>query len=145
MDPVNASNTWRWHGYRNSWVDLDGSKMQSVSGGGHFGGGMFISSRDQARFGLLFLRKGRWQGQQILSEKWVQMVQKPTEAKANYGYMWWLSNHLKDEELKGIYLAIGFGGNYIMVDEKHDLLVVARWMPKMPQFIQKVVKAIIKK
>ncbi len=28
--------TWRWHGYDNSWVTLDGQKIQSVSGGGHF-------------------------------------------------------------------------------------------------------------
>ncbi len=46
MDPIGASPTWRWHGYENSWVLVDGLKMQSVSGGGHWGGGMFISTRD---------------------------------------------------------------------------------------------------
>ena len=49
MDPLGASPTWRWHGYDNSWVTIDGAQMQSVSGGGHWGGGMFISSRDHAR------------------------------------------------------------------------------------------------
>ena len=39
MDPIGASPTWRWHGYENSWVLLDGQRMQSVSGGGHWGGG----------------------------------------------------------------------------------------------------------
>jgi hypothetical protein len=48
-----------WYGYENSFVNVDGSMMQSVSGGGHSGGG-FISAIDQARFGLLFLRKGKW-------------------------------------------------------------------------------------
>ena len=62
MDPIGASNTWRWNGYENSWVTIDGLRMQSVSGGGHWGGGMFISSRDHARFGLLFLRGGTWAG-----------------------------------------------------------------------------------
>jgi len=38
MDPIGTSNTWRWHGYDNSWVLLDGQRMQSVSGGGHWGG-----------------------------------------------------------------------------------------------------------
>ena len=42
MDPIGASTTWRWHGYENSWIELDGQRMQSVSGGGHFGGGLFI-------------------------------------------------------------------------------------------------------
>jgi hypothetical protein len=51
MDPIGASTTWRWHGYENSWIELDGRRVQSVSGGGHFGGGMFISAWDLARFG----------------------------------------------------------------------------------------------
>ena len=60
MDPIDASDTWRWYGYENSWVNIDGVKTQSVSGGGHNGGGIFISSEDHARFGLLFLNKGMW-------------------------------------------------------------------------------------
>jgi hypothetical protein len=56
MDPIGASTTWRWYGYENSFVNVDGSMMQSVSGGGHSGG--VYSAIDQARFGLLFLRKG---------------------------------------------------------------------------------------
>src|ERR1700743_366740 len=39
MDPIGASNTWRWNGYRNSWIVLDGQAVQAVSGGGHWGGG----------------------------------------------------------------------------------------------------------
>ena len=60
MEPIGASSTWRWYGYENSWVDIDGQKVQSVSGGGHWGGGMFINSYDMARFGYLFLRNGKW-------------------------------------------------------------------------------------
>jgi Beta-lactamase len=55
MDPIGASSTWRWYGYENSFVNMDGLMMQSVSGGGHHGGGIFINTLDQARFGLLFL------------------------------------------------------------------------------------------
>jgi hypothetical protein len=40
MDPIGASTTWRWYGYENSFVNVDGSMMQSVSGGGHSGGGV---------------------------------------------------------------------------------------------------------
>jgi len=46
MDPIGASDTWRWFGYENSWVVLDGSLMQSVTGGGHWGGGMHINAYD---------------------------------------------------------------------------------------------------
>ncbi len=62
MEPIGASSTWRWHGYENSWIELDGRRVQSVAGGGHWGGGMFINAYDMARFGYLFLRNGRWNG-----------------------------------------------------------------------------------
>jgi CubicO group peptidase (beta-lactamase class C family) len=121
MDPIGASDTWRWHGYKNSWVEIDGVKMQSVSGGGHRGGGMFISTRDQARFGYLFLRNGKWKDKQLISEKWIKMLSTSSEAKFNYGYMWWLNN-------KSIFSAVGFGGNYVVVDKEHDMLIVTRWL-----------------
>jgi len=54
MDPIRASTTWRWFGYRNSWTPINGVQVESVSGGGHSGGGLFISTEDHARFGLLF-------------------------------------------------------------------------------------------
>ena len=44
MDPIGASNTWRWIPYHNSWVDLNGRKVASVSGGTRWGGGMWINS-----------------------------------------------------------------------------------------------------
>src|ERR1700744_2008656 len=72
MDAIGASNTWRWYGYRNSWIVLDGQPVQSVSGGGHWGGGMFINAYDMGRFGLLTLHRGNWNGKQLLSEQWVR-------------------------------------------------------------------------
>src|SRR5690606_34217452 len=68
MDPIGASSTWEWHGYHNSYLMVDGRRVQSVSGGGHWGGGVWISTLDHARFGYLHLRRGEWNGQQILSE-----------------------------------------------------------------------------
>ena len=52
MDPIGASPTWRWFGYKNSWTNVDGLKMQSVSGGGHSGGCLLYTSpspRDRTR------------------------------------------------------------------------------------------------
>ncbi|CAM5224453.1 hypothetical protein [Alishewanella longhuensis] len=42
MQPIGASSTWRWYGYDNSWIELDGQRIQSVSGGGHWGGGVLL-------------------------------------------------------------------------------------------------------
>ncbi len=144
MDPIGASNTWRWHGYENSWVLVDGAKMQSVSGGGHFGGGLFISTRDHARFGLLFLRRGAWNGERLFDEKWIDMLRTPAWAFTRYGYMWWLNTgnlSLKDAP-EYVYYASGFGGNYIVVDEQNDLVVVVRWMPNLNDFLKIVLDAV---
>ena len=149
MDPIGASCTWRWHGYENSWVEIDGLKMQSVSGGGHRGGGMFISTRDQARFGYLFLRNGMWKDRRLISEKWIGMLQEPTEAKLNYGYMWWLNHGPRSAPQlpKTLFTATGFGGNHIAVDQEHDLLVVIRWLDSrsMVEFFLMVFDALEKK
>jgi CubicO group peptidase (beta-lactamase class C family) len=129
MDPIGASVTWRWFGYDNSFVNVDGLMMQSVSGGGHHGGGLFISAVDQARFGLLFLRNGKWKTRQLISEKWVKAVHQPSAANKDYGYMWWMNTSKKWKDVSpGIYYALGAGGNYIVVDNEHDLVVVTRWI-----------------
>jgi CubicO group peptidase (beta-lactamase class C family) len=129
MDPIGAGTTWRWYGYDNSFVNIDGIMMQSVSGGGHFGGGLFISSLDQARFGLLFLRNGKWKNQQLISQEWINEAVTPSAVNKSYGYMWWTNkeNHLKDVSEK-IYYAEGFGGNSIIVDNENDLVIVVRWL-----------------
>jgi len=146
MDPIGASPTWRWHGYENSWVDIDGLKMQSVSGGGHRGGGMFISTRDQARFGYLFLRNGKWKDRQLISADWVAKLRVPTEAKPNYGYMWWLNRGPRRMSTwpGSMFNATGFGGNFVIVDQEHDLLIVTRWLDssKMVPFVQLVLDAL---
>jgi CubicO group peptidase (beta-lactamase class C family) len=148
MDPIGASTTWRWYGYDNSFVNVDGVMVQSVSGGGHFGGGLFINTLDHARYGLLFLRKGRWKNQQLISESWVNQVHQPSAANKSYGFMWWVNaaNRYKDIPTS-IYTAEGFGGNFIVVDNEHDLVIVARWLEpsKLGEFIKLVIDSIEKK
>ena len=130
MDPIGASPNWRWYGYDNSWVTIDGLKMQSVSGGGHSGGGMFINTKDMARFGLLYMNNGSWNGKQLLSPGSIKKALEPSEVNESYGYMWWLNRgdrkwqHVPDH----VFYAAGFGGNFIIVDTENDLVVVTRWL-----------------
>jgi CubicO group peptidase (beta-lactamase class C family) len=130
MDPIDASNTWRWYGYRNSWITIDGMQIQSVSGGGHWGGGMQISSRDHARFGYLFLRRGRWKDRQLVSEKWIDMATTPGDVNPLYGYMWHLNPGRKrlPSAPESSFMATGGSANRIWVDREHDLVVVVRWI-----------------
>lgn len=131
MDPIDASRTWRWYGYDNSWVLLDGEAVQSMSGGAHWGGGMMISARDQARFGLLTLRRGRWGDRQILSEEWIRNATTPTSVQRDYGFMNYYLN--TDRKLfpsapAEAYVHLGAGQNAIYVDPKNDLVIVLRWI-----------------
>lgn len=142
MDPIGASTTWRWYGYENSFVNVDGVMVQSVSGGGHFGGGLFINTMDHARFGLLFLRKGKWKDKQLISSNWVKSAHEPSAANRSYGFMWWINQEGRWAGVPGnIYYADGFGGNYIVIDQEHDLLIVARWLD--PGMIGAFVKLVI--
>lgn len=144
MDPIGASPTWRWHGYRNSWVELDGQQLQSVSGGGHWGGGLFISSRDHARFGLLFLRNGRWNDRQLISPDWIAAARTPTAAQDDYGYLWWLNTGRRriPAAPESVFYAAGFGGNFVYVDQDHDLVIVLRWTPDIAPVVEKFLAAI---
>jgi CubicO group peptidase (beta-lactamase class C family) len=146
MDPIGASTTWRWYGYDNSWVNVDGVQMQSVSGGGHSGGGMFISTTDMARFGYLFLRRGNWNGKTLISEDWIRAIQQPSAANPSYGLTWWLNKG--DGKWEGVpetvYHADGFGGNFIVIDAAHDLVIVTRWLEpsKIGEMVKQVVGAV---
>jgi CubicO group peptidase (beta-lactamase class C family) len=147
MDPIGASNTWRWHGYENSWVLIDGVMMQSVSGGGHWGGGMWISARDQARFGYLTLQRGKWKDRQIFSDEWVTMALTPTEVQPGYGFMNWFLNtdrRMYPSAPETAFAHRGAGSNLVYVDPQHDLVVVARWIQgrAIDEFIGKVLAAI---
>lgn len=147
MDPIGASPTWRWFGYDTSWIVLDGAPVQSVAGGGHWGGGMFISAFDQARFGLLTLRRGMWGDRRILSERWVRMALTPTPAQTDYGFMNWFLNTGRKRlpsAPESAYMHLGNGTNMIYVDAEHDLVVVARWIETaaLDQFVKRVLASV---
>ncbi len=148
MDPIGASPTWEWHGYRTSFVDLNGKQVQSVSGGGHWGGGVWASTRDHARFGLLHLRRGKWNGKQLLSEKWIDMATAPTEIRPVYGYMWWLNNDKGTTHTGATpksFFARGAGGNTIWICPELDLVVVTRWLDtRVTNDFMKMVQATVK-
>jgi CubicO group peptidase (beta-lactamase class C family) len=131
MEPIGASSTWRWYGYENSWVEIDGQKMQSVSGGGHWGGGMFINAYDMGRFGYLFLRNGKWKDSEIVSPKWIAMARTPGPANATYGFANWFLNTdrkpLPAAPATAFYFE-GNGNNIIYVDQENDVVAVIRWI-----------------
>jgi CubicO group peptidase (beta-lactamase class C family) len=92
-----------------------------------------MSARDLARFGLLFLRGGRWQGKQVIPEKWVRLSVRPYSPAGDrgaYGYMWWVAHediHFPGMSVpRGTYSARGARGHYVVVVPQRDLVVVHR-------------------
>jgi CubicO group peptidase (beta-lactamase class C family) len=146
MDPIGASSTWRWYGYENSWIVLDGKLVQSVSGGGHWGGGMIISAYDMARFGYLTLRDGKWNDKQLLSPQWITWSHTPTPAQPTYGFMNWFINTDKKylpSAPESALAHIGNGTNMVYVDKENDLVAVVRWIDnnQLDGFVKKLLEA----
>ncbi len=149
MDEIGASNTWRWFGYENSYVILDGQIVQSVSGGGHWGGGMFINAYDMARFGLLTANGGKWRDKQILSDAFMGQARTPTSVQPTYGFMNWFLNtdkKLYSNAPASAIIHTGNGTNIIYVDTENDLVVVVRWIEnnKINDFLGKLLASIKK-
>jgi len=131
MDPIGASPTWRWHGYENSWIILDGTMVQVPSGGSHWGGGMLINAYDLARLGLLTLHRGAWDGQRILSESWIDMATTPGAVNPGYGFMNYMLNTDRQRypnAPEDTWTHSGAGSNLVYVDPANELVVVARWI-----------------
>ena len=82
---------------------------------------VFATARDFARFGLLYLRDGIWEGERILPEGWVDYARTPTptDPLRSYGAHWWLAR-----DGSQIFNASGYKGQYIVVAPAWDLVLV---------------------
>ena len=94
-------------------------------------GGLYLSTHDLARIGYLFLREGRWEGQQIVSADWVRRSVSPVvpdvapdtdRNDTGYGYQWWVPLHGPGQP--HVYAANGYGGQFLHVSPEHDLVAV---------------------
>jgi CubicO group peptidase (beta-lactamase class C family) len=146
MDPIGTSGEWEWHGYCTSWIDVGGRRMQSVSGGAHWGGGLFISARDQARLGLLVARGGRWGGSQLLPASFIEAMLAPSPTNPSYGFLWWLNQGASRHRAApaSSVFAMGAGTNLIWIDGEHDLVTVLRWIDKtkVDGFLERLMVAV---
>ena len=134
MRPLGASDGWAWRGYDDAWVELAGRRVQSVPGGTHWGGGVSISARDQARLGQLLLDGGRHGGQPLVPEAWVRFMSEPCAIAPFYGGLLWLNRDGRSfpGASTGSTCMVGAGGHLVWVEPAHQAVVVARWLD--PQF-----------
>ncbi|NMP30232.1 serine hydrolase [Thalassotalea sp. M1531] len=92
----------------------------------HTGSALYLSPRDMAKFGQLFLNEGQWDGQQVISSEWVtESTQRYHDAGDwGYGYQWWNTDFNVNGEQVNSFYADGFGGQYIFVLPSLDAVVV---------------------
>lgn len=130
MQPISASADWEWHGYETSWVEVEGRRVQSVSGGGHWGGGIFMHAEDQARIGQLVLEDGTWNGKRLLPEGWVAECRTPCALNPHYGLLWWLNTGRTrwPNASAESFCFSGAGGNVTWVDPAAEVVAVLRWV-----------------
>ena len=133
MDPIGASPDWEWQGYRGAVLEPEGRALRCVSGGGHWGGGMFIGSRDHARMGLLALHDGMWDGRRIVSADWMRTMLTPSPRNPQYGLLWWLnggSQLLYPAAPTDSVFALGAGQSFVWIARSLEMVVVARWIDR---------------
>ena len=144
MGPIGASDSWDWHPYENAYIDIDGKSLPSVPGGAHWGGGIWISTYDHARFGLLWLNEGVWNEKRLLSADWIKKSLIPCSVNSRYGFMWWLNTDREMWESAGgdAFAAQGAGGNTVCVVPEFELVVVTRWSKNPGRIVDRVIEAI---
>lgn len=132
MDPIGASDEWSWYGYETSVVEEGGEGLTSVSGGGHWGGGVHATGYDLARLGLLALARGEWDGERVLSRDWLRQSLAPCPVNHEYGFMWWLNTEqdLWPRLPAESFAAMGYGANVVWVDPTRELVAVLRWFDR---------------
>ena len=97
------------------------------SGLAYGGFGLYLTSREMAKFGQLFLQEGVWEGEQLISKEWVQESTSghlpdgidfiySVKPSGDYGYLWWIHD--------GFYIASGLHGQRIIVNPENDYVLV---------------------
>lgn len=141
MRPLGATSSWQWHGYDNSYLELDGHRVPVVSGGAHWGGGLWMSAQDLAEVGQLYLR----QGGDLLSADWVARSWTPCAVRPNYGYLWWLNDRrtvFPAAPASGR-CARGNGGRHLLwVDPARELVIASHWGEDVGQLVAEVSAAV---
>lgn len=119
-----------WDDYK---IPVPQSWQQSPSGIEIGGFGLFLTARDMAKLGYLYLNQGRWEDRYLINSDWIEKSLKDHETniygRYSYGYHWWLTNIAGE----AAFLASGFGGQIIGVVPSLDLVVVLKYEAENPR------------
>lgn len=144
--PMGTSDSWSWHGYTNSSVEINGRPVPVVSGGAHWGGGLWMSAADLVLVGQLYLQHGTWKGQRLISADWIAQSWSPCDVKPEYGYLWWLNDRrtIFPQVPSSGRCARGNRGRHLLwVDPARHLVVASHWGDDVGQLLAEVSAAVV--
>jgi CubicO group peptidase (beta-lactamase class C family) len=105
---------------------------------GNFVGSSYgwATPRDWAKFGLLYLHKGLWNGERLFSEEWAKYVATPTPtSEGRYGAQFWLNSGGKFPDVpRSMFYCSGFQGQMVAIFPEHDLVIVRMGLKEDPGF-----------
>lgn len=146
LRPLGGGEGFRWTGYDDAWVEIGGRRLQSVPGGSHWGGGVSISARDQARIGQLLLDGGVHAGRRLVPADWIARMQQPCAIAPFYGRLVWLNREgtLFADAPRDSWFMVGAGGHYVWIAPSQQAVVVVRWLDpaRSPGFVSRVARAL---
>jgi len=131
LRPLDGGRGFAWRGYDDAWADVPGAgRLPSVPGGSHWGGGVSISARDQARIGQLMLHGGAHDGQQLVDAGWLRSMAEPCAIAPFYGRLLWLNRDGRAfaGAAREAFFMLGAGGHTVWVDPAYNAVVVLRWL-----------------
>jgi CubicO group peptidase (beta-lactamase class C family) len=127
LRPLGGGADFAWRGYDDAWTSLrDGRRVQSVPGGTHWGAGVSISARDQARIAQMLLEGGR----ELLPRDWINRLVQPCPIAPFYGRLVWLNpfGMAFPGASESSWFMLGAGGHTVWIDPERDAVTVLRWM-----------------
>ena len=114
-------------------IGIDSVYCQEMPAISNAASGLFLTSREMAKFGLLIARNGQWEQQEVISLPWIRQATSHIvhmygyPFTTGYGYQWWLATQPLSVGIRDsitVYGAYGWGGQMIAVVPKYDLVVV---------------------
>ena len=131
LRPLGGGAGFAWQGYDDAWLELPGvGRVQSVPGGSHWGAGVSISARDQARIGQMMLQGGSAGALRIVAREWLERMAVPCAIAPFYGRLVWLNPNRRafpGASAEAVVM-MGAGGHFVWIDAPLDAVVVLRWL-----------------
>jgi len=171
LGPIGVPDGWSWRGLHPMRTVVrapDGASREVAvtTGGSHWGGGLWLTTLDLARYGLLHLRGGAWGDRRLLSAAWCRALLRPTAVREPYGLMWWRNPEAGDDPpaeagcpgsppgavagddafypgsgVRG-FAAHGTGDQVVWCDPDRDLVAVVRWASAVEPVLQAITAAV---